>query len=76
MGYVPGFRAATALCALGLTNEGIIRGLMAEIGLTHDEAARAAAIAESEYADANRGRAVRSCARGRRRSEPPRRCEN
>ena len=66
MEHLPGLRSAATLCELGLPSEGIIRGLMVEVGLTYDEAALTASMAELEHSKANRVRVVPSCVRARR----------
>jgi len=45
MEYVAGSHAASALFAIGLGFDAVVRGLVTEIGMTFDEATRAAVLA-------------------------------
>lgn len=76
MEHLPGLRSAATLYELGLPSEGIIRGLMVEVGLTYDEAALTAGMAELEHSKPNRGRLVPSCVRARRRTAPSQPCDD
>jgi len=66
--HLPGLHSATTLFGLGLPSEGIIRGLMIEIGLTYEEAALTTSVAEREHSRANDDQSVPAL-RARRREE-------
>jgi hypothetical protein len=49
MEYVPGSHAASALFAIGLGFDAVVRGLVIEIGMTIDEAELAASAALADH---------------------------